>query len=461
VNWRRDPRAAVPRLQHDDAVKYLVEYHFGRLSPQLNAAVEAHIRECKICQRQGLGHAATERREVARKLRKVRPNKQRLSGRARGIILFLLVIAILQIAVFELTRGAFFGSHPSAAATPTATATPTPSPLTSSLAFDAASAGTAALSLSPDGKTLATASLSGSKPVVTLWNAATGKPGTTLAWPGQSAPGVLAWSPDGKALAAADGSLIGVWVPPATTLAVMLSLPAPPALRVYDVGAGTVLQEPDLTTSFANGTLLRWSATGSLSLTTPVAGTQPPVTDSGGQQISLWRTDGSHLFSDGKSGALVGTSSAGTDKHEALLSWSPDGHFLLWASVNRSVAVPPAQSAGTPSPSATAGTAPATGIPVPNAIVGTLAGNVAQGHGDALVWFSPDGRLLAACDRTASATALDIYDIASGRIVSQLAGACAELTPAALAWQASPSAVILAVPGKPIAVYPLGATGGG
>lgn len=454
----------MPRLPHDEAVKYLVEYHFGRLSPQLNAAVEAHIRECKVCQRQGLGHAATERREVARKLRKVRPNKQRLSGRVRVIIFFLLVIAILQIAVFELTRGAFFGGHPSnaAAATPTAIATQTPSPLTSSLTFDAASANTAALSLSPDGKTLATASLSGSNPVVTLWNAATGKPGTTLTWPGKVAPGVLAWSPDGKALAAADGSLIGVWVPPAATPAMSLALPTAPALRVYDVGSGSLLQEPDTTTAFANGSLLRWSATGSLSVTTPAAGALPPVTGSGGQQISLWRTDGSHVFSGGTSGVLVGTSSADAGKHEALLSWSPDGHFLLWASVNRPVAVTAPKPTGTPSPSATSGTSPATGIPVPNVIVGTLVGDIAtSGRGDALVWFSPDGHLLAVCDRTASVAPLDVYDIASGRIVSQLAGACSDMTPAALSWQASPSALILAVPGKPIAVYPLGATGGG
>lgn len=455
------------QLRHDEAVQYLIDYQFGRLPRQLNSAVEAHIRDCTICQRQGLGHAATERREIARQFRKVRPSKQRLSGRGRGAILVLIVIAVLQVGVFELSRGAnsplgsLFGSHPSAAATATATATPPPSVLTSGLTYAAASVGTVALSLSPDEKTLATTSRKGAAgPVVTLWSATTGKPVATLAWPGQSVPGVLAWSPDGKSLAAADGSLVGIWTLPTATPVWTLNLPGAPAIRVYDAQAATIVQEPDPATTFASGASLRWSTAGSLVSVPSTSGSPPPISAPGGQQIDLWRTDGSHIFADGKNGALVGISSADASRHAALLSWSPDGHYLFWASVSRPVATPSQTSASTPAPSATVGAAP-DGVPVPNSVVGQIAHEVAtSGHGDALIWFSPDAHFLLSCDRSTSGAALIEYDLASGRIVSQLPGACDGLSAASLAWQSTPSALIVAMTGQPITVYPLpGAAG--
>lgn len=464
MNRRRDARAAVPKLRHEEAVQYLVEYHFGRLSPQLNTAVEAHIRECKICQRQGLNHAATEKREVARRLRRVRPSKQRLSNRGRGVIVFLAIVAVLQIAVVEISRGSLFSSRPAAlTATPSATSSPTPAPLTAGLTYASSSSNASALALSPDGKTLATVSLNGSTPTVTLWATATGKPGATLTWTGQSTPGSLSWSPDGKSLAAADGAFVGVWVLSSATPAWTLTLPTAPALRVYDVKAGARVQQPgaaiDATTVFNSGSVLRWGAGGALDVVNP-SGSMSPVTASGQQQIGLWRAEGSHIFSDGKSGALVGATSANASKRPAILSWSPDGLFLLWATMNRQVAVPAPQQAATATASATTGTTPAGSTPVPNPIVGALATDVAtSGHGDALVWFSSDGRFLAACDRTGTSTALNVYDIASNRIVGQLSGVCTQMTTASLVWQSSPSALILAVPGKPVSVYSMAAGG--
>lgn len=441
----------MPQLRHDEAVQYFIDYQFGRLPRHLNAAVEAHIRSCSICQRQGLGHAATERREIARQFRKVRPGKQRISGRGRGIIFLLIFLVVLQLAVFELSRGAnsplgsLFGAHPSKTAVPKATATATPALLTSSRAYDPASTGAVALALSPDGKTLATSSLKSGSPVVTLWSAATGKSLTTLTWPGQAAPGVLAWSPDGKRLAAEDSSLVGTWTIPASTPAWTLNLPGAPAIRVYDTQAATIVQEPDPATTFASGALLRWGTAGSLTSVSPSAGTPLPITAPGGQQIDLWRTDGSHVFTDGKGGALVGISSADAGRHEALLSWSPDGHYLFWASVSRPVA------AG----------ATTSGVPVPNPLVGEIVNDVAaSGNGDALVWFAPDSHLFISCDRNVTGAALDVYDLTSGRIVGQLPGACDGLSAATLTWQSATSALIIAVPGKPITVYSLSAASG-
>jgi hypothetical protein len=107
VKRREVDRRPIPRLSHDEAVGHLLEYTFGRLSPRMNAAVEAHVRGCVICQRQGLSHAATEKRVMDRRLRRIKPGRSRgLSRRARALILVLVVIIVLQLLVIEGLRGA-------------------------------------------------------------------------------------------------------------------------------------------------------------------------------------------------------------------------------------------------------------------------------------------------------------------------------------------------------------------
>ena len=104
---REVDRRPIPRLNHEEAVGYLLEYTFGRLSPRMNAAVEAHVRGCVTCQRQGLSHAATEKRVMDRRLRRIKPGRGRgISRRARALILLLVLIIVLQLLVIEGLRGA-------------------------------------------------------------------------------------------------------------------------------------------------------------------------------------------------------------------------------------------------------------------------------------------------------------------------------------------------------------------
>jgi hypothetical protein len=106
VVGRRVRRGRIPKLSHSQAADYLVEYHFGRLSPELNAAVERHVRDCPLCRRDGLVHAATEKREIQRHIRRVKPTaRHKLSRRGTMILLFLAIIVLAQLIVLALLHG--------------------------------------------------------------------------------------------------------------------------------------------------------------------------------------------------------------------------------------------------------------------------------------------------------------------------------------------------------------------
>jgi hypothetical protein len=56
------------------------------------------------------------------------------------------------------------------------------------------------------------------------------------------------------------------------------------------------------------------------------------------------------------------------------------------------------------------------------------ASRLAQaGHGDLLVWFSPDGNALAMCDRRAKGAALSIYSVDHDQVVSVIPQVCDDL----------------------------------
>lgn len=442
MSRRKSQRMAMPTLSHDEAVKYLVEYRFGRLPPAMNAAVEAHIRACRICQRQGLSHAATEKRDIARQMKRIRPGKRRISRRGRNFMVLLALLALAQLAVYQLSRSQgsplalLFGGH-SRADQSSATATPA-DVLAPRSTLDAASRGTMTLAISPDGKTIAGATLHGTMPVIMLWSVSGGAAKLTLSWTGTVTPGSLAWSPDGKKLAATDGKTIGVWTLPATTPDWTAQAPTAPALRSYDAQSGTLAQSPSVSSAFANGTFLLWGSDGHL--TSAPAGAAGPsgVVAPGAPLIGLWQSTGTHLYSDGHGRALVGVSASDESRHVAALSWSPDSQYVLWGVVSQHVAVSSADS----------------GLPAPNPVVAAVAQSVAHSSGsDALIWFSPDGRNQAQCNRTTSGQALQVYDIASGTETAELPGVCDGLSTSSLTWLGSGSAFALVATGQPIAIY--------
>lgn len=444
MSRRKSQRMMVPKLSHDEAVQYLVEYHFGRLSPALNAAVEAHVHDCRLCQRQGLAHAATEKRDIARQIKRIRPGKRRITRRGRNFIVLLALLAIAQLGVYQLTRStsisfaALFGhsggpggSHP--IASPPAARTLTPR-----LTFDVPSRGTVALAVSPDGKMVAGSMMQGNSPAVVLWNAANGTSDTTLTWPGKSVPGAVSWSPDGEKVVATDGSMIGVWLLPDAAPAWTAPVPPAIALRTYDAQTGNIAQSPAPATAFANGTFLLWGADGQV--TSAPAGAAGPsgVVAPGTPLIGLWQSSGTHLVPDGNGGVRVGISSADVAGHSALVSWSPDSHYVMWAAISQHLALTGSDS----------------GISTPNPVVAAIAQALARsGSGDALVWFSPDGRTLAACDRETAGANLQIYDIATGAVLSEVSNACDHLTASSLAWDGPGSTFSLAVHGQPIMDY--------
>jgi Putative zinc-finger len=432
----------------------LVDYHFGRLSPEINAAVEAHVRDCAVCQRQGLAHAPTEKRQIMRRLRKVRPARALVSRRGRTVLLLLIVLLIVQLVVFEvITQGALFSlfaggpapAGPSASTTATSpTTAPAQSALASSLTFDKGSTGATALAVSPDGKIAASAGSNNSGPSIQLWSVSTGKLVDTLAWPDADVPGTLAWSADSSRLAAADGSFVAAWTVATGELLWNLQLPKAPAVRIYDVQAGGVIDRPDPATTFANGAARVFGADGKL-IPAPATAGLPGVGQSAA--VGLWQAAGSHVFASAKGSAAVGISTDDAAHRLSLLNWSHDGRFLLWATVSQPVAVSADATHGGP----------------PNALAARLATAVASAgasSADGLAWFSPDGRDMVVCDRTASSAPLRIYDIASERVLATLAGGCDGLTTASLAWLPGATGFALAAPGKPVALYALAPAAG-
>ena len=445
MSRRQSTRKPIPKLSHEQAIEQLVEYEFGRLSPVMNAAVEAHVRSCPICQRQGLNHAATEKRHIERSIRHMKPARRRLSKRGRYLILILMFVIIAQVAVVEISRGGLLGNNNPASpgVTPSPSqATATPQSLTPSATLTQSSAG-GAVALAPDGKSVAGIVTQGGVSSVGVWNAKTGSLTATFAWPGSSAPGEFSWSPDGSLLAAADGSSIGVWTVKTQAQLWMDTLPGYGNIRIYDSQSGSAVQRPDATV-FANGGLINWGTGGASP--SVVASATPVVTGPTSAEVGLWDSAGTHLFIGANGAVFVGYASSDAAAHHALLTWSPDGRLLLWAATSEPVSLP---SSSTATPGG------ASGVTSPDPLITAEVGKLAQsGKGDALEWFSPDGKLLAQCDRSTSSTVdLNIWNRATGQPVFVVSGGCAKVTQASLGWSAIGDTFALDLPNKPIAVY--------
>lgn len=182
VSRRQTKRKPIPKLSHEQAVEQLVEYEFGRLSPTMNAAVEAHVRSCAICQRQGLNHAATEKRQIERHIRHLKPARRRLTKRGRIFILVLLLLVIGQLAVIRISQGGLLGNHDGGTGpTPTQSLpTATPQALTPTQTFAQSSAG-GDLAYSHGGKAVSGIVEQSSSQTAGVWDVRSGKALSTFA----------------------------------------------------------------------------------------------------------------------------------------------------------------------------------------------------------------------------------------------------------------------------------------
>ncbi len=428
----------------------MMDYHFGRLSPELNAAVERHARSCAICQREGLVHLATQKREAVRLSRRsVQMHSQkrrliRLFELGFTICLLLLFVPVIALPAYR-QRLPWFSSHTgSHVPTRTATIAPTPTPtlLAPAVTFAPESSGSVAAALSPNGKLVALATVQNGAPVVAIWNASAGKQAQVMPYAFSVVPGVLAWSPDGTRLAAANGTTVMVWDVASGTQLWSIILPQSSALRVYDVQAGGVAQRPVPAVVFAQSPFAQWSANGQIAPAPANAAGLAGVAMPNGPIVGLWQVAGSHMFAVGAGQVYVGISSADASARVALLTWSPDNRYLLWGSFARPVA---AGQSGTPAPGA---------VQPPDAVAQALAAHVAaSAHGDALLWFAPNGAWVAFCDRTVHAAPLVLAVPDQTQPLEQIPGACDGLTASALTWRADSSGFVLAASTRAVASY--------
>ena len=435
------------RLTHEEVVERFVDYHFGRLSPAMNRAVEAHIRSCPRCKREGMNKAAAERQAANRKLRRVRGGKPLLSPRGRLILLAIAVLVTAQLVLVQVTRGqarpllSLVGQWRAQDAAPALGGPPLA--LAASARLSATTSGASAIALSANGKTLAVAQ-GGAHPGVTLWNASTRVRNVVLPWTVQDAPASLAWSPDGSLLAAASPTQIVIWSVAEPRVVWRLSLPGSPAMRVYDVSQQAIIASPEPATAFSDGPLV-WGADGALTPAPAGAAGPTGVTSPQTPVVGFWSSEGAHLYGDGHGAVRLGVTAADAVRGVSLLGWSPDGRYLMWASLNVPVSGEGASSASAP----------------PDEVVQALVKRVqatsktvsAPDQNDALLWFAPNASRIAVCDRTRANAGMVIYDIASGAVAATLDVTCAGLSSHAAQWTADGSRLFIASAKGPIAVY--------
>jgi dipeptidyl aminopeptidase/acylaminoacyl peptidase len=432
----------------------MVDYHFGRLAPQMNRAIEEHIRTCPRCKAEGLASAPSARQSSGRKLRRVRGGKPLIGSRGRRVILAILVLIAFQIVLFQITRGQAQSlvtildqwrapGVSSALGVNTANLRP--------IDYIPGATDGSAIALSMDGQTVALAQSAVINPnnpsaaariSVSLWSVKNSDQITSIPWAAADAPSGLAWSADGSELALASSSQVAVWSSVSHTIVATLTLPTAPAALIYDVSQRTVVNTLDSTTLFARGTLV-WGADGALA-PAPVGAAGPTsVTAPWTPTVSLWSSAGAHIFGDGKGGARLGVSPADAEAGDAILDWSPDGRYLLWASLSV-----PASGAGAITP--------------PNDIVAPLVAQVQKasangandpGRNDALLWFAPDGSRVAVCNRTQPNASVAIYDIASGKPAAILGYSCANMTTHSAQWSLDGTHFLLSPQRDPIQIY--------
>lgn len=422
-----------------------MDYHFGRLTPAMNRAVEAHIAACERCKREGLKGAAAQRQAAGRRLRRVRGGKPFIGPRGRIALLTLALLIAIQFVLVAVTRGqaqpllSAFNQWRAPGSAPALDGAS--SNLTASARLPAPDAG--AIALSADGATLAVAQ-GGEHPAVTLWNTKSRTRAILIPWTGAEAPATLAWSPDGALLAVSGRSQMMIWSAQSHTVVWQLDLPDGLAARIYDVQQQAVIDRPDPASLFASGPLV-WGADGALSPAPAGANGPTGITSPQTPVVGLWSSEGAHLFGDGQGAVHLGVSAADIERGDALLNWAPGGRYLLFARLD----LPITGSGGLPDGA------------LPNSLTQTLVAHVlgvsktanAPGERDALLWFSPDARHAAVCDRTQPNTPARMYNVATGAVMATLEIACGGLPSHAAQWSANGATLYIASATGSIAIF--------
>lgn len=433
-------RGRIPRLQHEQVVEKFVDYHFGRLSPEMNIAIERHVRSCERCKREGMQNAASERKGSLRQLRSVRGGKPLLGPRARRWILLLTIVLVLQVVIAQVANGhagSFLSllSQSNAGSALTGDQRP-PVKLSVANSFPLVTDGATALALSPDNTQLAVAG--GAQHNVSIWDVSSEKLVITLSWSDANAPSSLAWSSDGAQLAASDAAQITVWNIATGATTWTISLPPAPSIRVYDIEQQAVVERPDPASAFDGGPLA-WGANGALA--TAPAGALGPAGIVTAQEplVGVWNTSGSHIFASAGH-AQVGADASDLQRGVSLLSWAPGGRYLLWGMLAQSVVD------ANPATSQSA---------APDSLVSALASHIgkAGGANDAYVWFGPLGKRVAICDNTTPGAPLQIVEIATGHVSYQLNQTCAGLTTHDVQWANAANALYVIPTKGPIVVF--------
>ena len=437
-------RAAIPRLRHEQVAESFVDYHFGRLSPEMNIAIERHVKSCARCKREGLTNAANERKLAGRRLRGVRGGKPLIGRRGRNWIMLLLLILVMQVVIFQIANGQATSlvsllSHSNNAQVGAPSSSPVT--LTPSNVLPLNTGNASAIALAPNDTSLAVAGGDG-QPNVAIWDITTDKPLKTLKWSDATPPTSIAWTADGAQLAAADGAQITIWNAASGAVVWQFTVPAAPAMRVYDVTQQVIIGRPDPATAFASGPLA-WGADGSLIAAPAGALGDVGATTPQAPIVALWASAGTHIFAGSDGTAMVGSSPSDVSHGMTLFNWSPDGRYLLWGALAQPIAIGAHPSAKASVP--------------PDSVIASLASTVAGAgaKGSVLVWIAPVGKLVAVCDQTSAAAQLQIVSISTGAVKYTAPGSCASMMAHSMAW-ASTGKTFYVVPAKgPVAIFTL------
>ncbi len=421
MSQRSAPRGSQPlQYDHETVEQLLFHYHYGRLSPEQNAAVEAHVRSCVWCREAGLKHVATERMYAMQQRPKTR---RRRSRRPLNAALSLILVALLTMTGFifyarvqrgmsHLTAG---GNTPHGMlATPSPSPTATPQSLVQTAAVGPA--GVVSIAYAPDGRRLALGT--NGNGVMLYTNGVLTQ--HLAGFEGHPAPGALVWSADGKRLAAAGRASVVVWDTTTGTRLNTILIPPDPgtALSIFAVEKGSSAGSvPD--TIFAQTGFAQWGANGVVVAALMPDDASAPLAPSGAL-IALWGSqEGTRIFRDAGGTTSIGASAADRAAHAAFMRWSPDDRYLLWgypqlpissalSDVNGGTPAMTPSPAGTPTPAA---------ISAPNIAVARLVEHVGQAENtaaSAVIWPSGDGTRLAVDDASGASPTLTILDAASG-----------------------------------------------